>query len=288
MIIAPHAIVILTIRLIDAVPDIEWAHFAHPPSVVIRHIKRKTFNVQTWLQSMHVASSGTAHHRNTVMVRLSSIALATSLSATVFAGRAGNENYAQTRVLREAAKLHKRDGVQAIQATGLTFSIGEGDDAKLYISPSGPLHKSYTLSGAGSTSILPVTVINVDGDVSCDTLGDLVLQFQQNDDVWDEVSKFTSFRVNVHFADRFAGFHERGRPPDLQRLHIGVFGGILLDRSLANDVGIHHCQYNPGFDRIGSVISAGQPSMYTYKRLYETTLTWLFHIGSERAIHRIP
>lgn len=192
------------------------------------------------------------------MVRLTSIALAASISATALAGRAGNENYAQTRILREAAKLQKRDGVQSLQATGLTFSIGEGDDAKLYISPSGPSHKSHTLTGAGAVGTVPITVINVDGDVTCDTLGNLVVDFQQNDDVWDEVS----LRSHLHSVRSAHGFHERNPLPEQQGLYLGLVGLVLLDRPLANIVSLLYQQYHAEFVRSISRKRAGIPSMY--------------------------
>lgn len=155
------------------------------------------------------------------MVRISPIALAASLPMTALAaGLAGNEDYAKTRVLRQnPAKLQKRDGVQEIQSTGLTFSIGEGDDAKLYISPSGPSHKLYTLEGASSAGVAPVTVFNVEGDVSCDTLGDLVVSAQQGDDVWDEVSCLYTGKALSDLADiMLSGLHERDHIPDEGRL----------------------------------------------------------------------
>lgn len=105
---------------------------------------------------------------------------------------AGNENYAQEarRSLRNAPQ--KRDGPTFAPAA-TSFSFGD----KEYISPTGPEFKQYALDSdwgldayAGKT--LPVTVFEVEGEVTCDVLGDKVKEYGTVDDVWDQVSDFAS------------------------------------------------------------------------------------------------
>jgi len=108
-------------------------------------------------------------------------------------GPAGNENYAaHARSLLESSMV-RRDTGMASQVASVSFTVGQGDSAKEYLSPIGPRHKSYILSSDWGldtliASALPVTVFTVDGEVTCDVLGKKVAEFKALDDVFDQVS----------------------------------------------------------------------------------------------------
>lgn len=103
---------------------------------------------------------------------------------------AGNENYARDsrRLLRPS--LERRSSyVPALQPESVSFTLGP----KEYISPTGGEFKSYTLDPdfgldeyAGKSML--VTVIPVEGNVTCDALGKMVDEYTKKDDVWDKVS----------------------------------------------------------------------------------------------------
>lgn len=136
--------------------------------------------------------------------RLLSFGLLTSLSAALASGPAGNENYAaQTRALRAASlgSLKPRSGPLKYQATSVSFTVGQGDEAKDYLSPIGESYKSYTMLPKwgleGFTGqMVPVTVFNVEGEVTCDILGDKLAACTSIDDVWDEVSPCFAYISN--------------------------------------------------------------------------------------------
>lgn len=103
---------------------------------------------------------------------------------------AGNENYARdaSRLLRRS-KERRSTYVPTFQPESVSFTIG----SKEYLSPTGGEFKSYTLdndfgleSYVGKSML--VTVIPVDGNVTCDALGKKVDEYTKMDDVWDKVS----------------------------------------------------------------------------------------------------
>lgn len=106
-------------------------------------------------------------------------------------GLAGNENYARNarRSLAQRS-VTKRSSSLTFEPESVSFEIGD----KQYISPTGPIYKSYSAAGdwgldeyKGKT--LPVTVFKVAGEVTCDVLGKAVERYRSSDDVWDEVNQ---------------------------------------------------------------------------------------------------
>lgn len=103
---------------------------------------------------------------------------------------AGNENYARTsrRLLRRSIE-RRSSYIPAFQPESVSFTIG----SKEYLSPTGNEFKAYTfdndfgLEGYGGDSML-VTVLPVQGNVTCDALGKKVAEYMKKDDVWDKVS----------------------------------------------------------------------------------------------------
>ena len=136
------------------------------------------------------------------------LALVATLSASTLAsGPAGNENYQfqarnSLRSLSSTNRLNVRGDLApvgiSIEQTSYTFSIQDGTDDKIYISPAGDKFKKYSLSANGLGSlkqevggaIMPVTAFDVTGQsqVTCDTMGDAVSKYLSADDVWNEVS----------------------------------------------------------------------------------------------------
>ncbi|GHJ85048.1 hypothetical protein NliqN6_1450 [Naganishia liquefaciens] len=134
------------------------------------------------------------------------LALVASLSASTLAsGPAGNENYQfqarnSLRSLSSTNRLNVRGDLApvgiSIEQTSYTFSIQDGTDDKIYISPAGDKFKKYSLSANGRGSlkqevggaIMPVTAFDVTGQsqVTCDTMGDAVSKYLSADDVWNE------------------------------------------------------------------------------------------------------
>jgi len=128
---------------------------------------------------------------------------------------AGNENYAsESRSLLESS-LARRDSVMSTQATSATFTIGQGDETKNYLSPTGPKHKSYSLSFEWGldqleASARPMTVFTVDGEVTCDILGKKLADFAAIDDVFDPVSEVVVEPASLLIP---IGLHARCSPP---------------------------------------------------------------------------
>ncbi|OCF30351.1 hypothetical protein I316_07995 [Kwoniella heveanensis BCC8398] len=131
-----------------------------------------------------------------MLVPLSSIlplllALATA-SPALARGFVGNEDYAaQSRNLLRSS-MARRDGGISSQVASVSFTLGQGDMAKDYLSPISSNHKSYTVtSDWGLDSLVgvttPVTVLTVDGEVTCDVLGKKVSEFMAVDDVFDTI-----------------------------------------------------------------------------------------------------
>ncbi|KAK1923360.1 amidase signature enzyme [Papiliotrema laurentii] len=150
---------------------------------------------------------------------------------------AGNENYAQEarRSLRNAPQ--KRDGPTFAPAA-TSFSFGD----KEYISPTGPEFKQYALDSdwgldayAGKT--LPVTVFEVEGEVTCDVLGDKVKEYGTVDDVWDQ--GFMSAAV----LTTKSSFHVA---PDVAGCLSGWGGNLIIKNGNAtsdvNGIGLAHVQ----------------------------------------------
>lgn len=145
--------------------------------------------------------------------------LFTTLSTTLALTPAGNENYAsQARALRSSSQgaLRSRSGPLKYEATSVSFSVGEGDDVKDYLSPIGSMYKSHTLASNWGLeglkgSMMPVTVFNVEGEVTCSTLGGKVASFSSSDDVWDEVSACAKRRG---LAADVLVIHAGDHPPD--------------------------------------------------------------------------
>lgn len=114
-------------------------------------------------------------------------------STTLAAGLTGGETYAYTRRTSAQSNVARSTSSGLVQ-DGVSFTIGSGDDGKVFHSPTdATTFKSHTLTGnwgleavAGKT--LPVTVFTVEGNVTCDTLGDMVVDYLSRDDVFDEVS----------------------------------------------------------------------------------------------------
>jgi hypothetical protein len=119
-----------------------------------------------------------------------------SLLPTLLAsGLAGNENYAvEARRSLSSGTAHRRaTSAPSFEPESVTFAVGSGNSTKHYLSPTGSQFKSYTLQQewgldeyAGEMFL--ITVFQVEGQVTCDTLGDLVLAYENADDVWDQVS----------------------------------------------------------------------------------------------------
>lgn len=107
---------------------------------------------------------------------------------------AGNENYAQDARQTLKNSVKKRSGT-SFESQSITFSLGD----KPYLSPTASHFKSYSVPAQwglddfqGQT--VPVTVISVEGEVTCDTLGKSVDTFSQVDDVWDQVGTIFASR----------------------------------------------------------------------------------------------
>lgn len=105
---------------------------------------------------------------------------------------AGNEHYARDsrRLLRRS--LDKRwSPSPSFGPESLSFDIGGNQ----YLSPTGAQFKAYTLDedwgldGYKGHTVL-ATVFDVEGEVTCDTLGKSVSKYASTDDVWNEVSKY--------------------------------------------------------------------------------------------------
>jgi hypothetical protein len=110
-------------------------------------------------------------------------------AVSVNAQLAGNENYAwEARQSLNVA--HKRDNELSFSPSSTSFSIGGKD----YLSPTGSQFRQYILNstwgldGYGGT-VLPVTVFEVEGEVTCSVLGDKVKEYGAVDDVWEQVSR---------------------------------------------------------------------------------------------------
>lgn len=136
------------------------------------------------------------------------LALVASLSASTLAsGPAGNENYQfqarnSLRSLSAPNKLSTRGDLApvsiSVEQTSYTFSIQNGTDDKVYISPAGEKFKKYRLTANELASlkqeavgaIMPLTVFDVTGQsqLTCDAMGDAVSKYISVDDVWNEVS----------------------------------------------------------------------------------------------------
>ncbi|KAK8865571.1 hypothetical protein IAR55_000715 [Kwoniella newhampshirensis] len=103
---------------------------------------------------------------------------------------AGHENYARDarRSLQRSLKSEKRAASEfSFDPQIITFSVGD----KQYLSPTGSAFKSHSISEKWGLNdykgqTLPVTVIQVDGHVTCDVLGKKVETFSSVDDVWDQ------------------------------------------------------------------------------------------------------
>lgn len=123
------------------------------------------------------------------MIHLSLVA-GTLLAATVRAQLAGNENYAlEARASLHRVSASKRDEGVTFSPSSVSFAFGN----KTYLSPTGSQFKQYSLQSdwgldSYAGKLLPVTVFDVEGEVTCDVLGDLVAEYMDADDVWDPVS----------------------------------------------------------------------------------------------------
>jgi hypothetical protein len=108
-------------------------------------------------------------------------------------GPAGNENYAaKARSLLKSSMIRRNPGISS-QVASVSFTVGQGDTAKDYLSPIGPRHKSYTLTSdwgldSLAATMMPVTVFTVEGEVTCDVLGVKLANFTGLDDVFDQVN----------------------------------------------------------------------------------------------------
>lgn len=141
------------------------------------------------------------------------------LTVPALAQTAGNEQYASTsRSLLNRVTAGKRAdiGPLDIAPSSITFSIGADDNVRQFLSPIGLTHKNHTLKAnwglegfVGET--LAVSVITVNGEVTCDTLGSKISSYRSVDDVWDEVSNMG--RIS---ADGL-GLYASCRPP-VQRI----------------------------------------------------------------------
>jgi hypothetical protein len=108
---------------------------------------------------------------------------------------AGNENYAEVArsLLRGARMTTRSSTTYPLSSTAITFTVGEDDTTKHYLSPVGPKFKRHTLvndwglEGSGGDAML-VTVFDVEGQVTCDSLGQQISSYASSDDVWDQVS----------------------------------------------------------------------------------------------------
>lgn len=133
--------------------------------------------------------------------------LAALSSTTLAAGLTGGETYASTRRTSAQSNVVRSTSAGLVQ-DGVSFTIGSGDDGKVFYSPTASSFKSHTLTGnwgleAVAGKVFPVTVFTVGGNVTCDTLGDMVADYLSKDDVFDEVSLF-SISSSFHH-------HPRGR-----------------------------------------------------------------------------
>jgi hypothetical protein len=102
---------------------------------------------------------------------------------------AGNENYAQNARRSLHALRPRSSSAPSFGPESVTFNIGD----KSYLSPVGEDFKSYKLASewgleAYEGKTMLVSVVNVVGEVTCDTLGKKVAEYGSVDDVWDQVS----------------------------------------------------------------------------------------------------
>ena len=102
---------------------------------------------------------------------------------------AGNEDYAldARKALKKSLKRRDTPAI-TFEPTSTSFTLGN----KTYISPTSSQFKQYALDtdwGLDSYrgQILPITVFDVQGEVTCDILGKQVEDYA-TDDVWDQVS----------------------------------------------------------------------------------------------------
>lgn len=114
-------------------------------------------------------------------------------SPALSAQLAGNEGYAyaarHSLTQRSAASKRSVTGGLDFKPASVSFSLGD----KQYLSPTGRQFKRHVVAGewgldAFAGQNLPVTVFDVEGEVTCDVLGSKLDKFQQADDVWDPVS----------------------------------------------------------------------------------------------------
>ena len=102
---------------------------------------------------------------------------------------AGHESYARdSRRLLRRVNARRSTYIPAFEPESVTFGAG----SKQYLSPTGHEFQSYTLDSTfgleeytGKTILL--TVVPVEGNVTCDALGAKVAEYTKMDDVWDPV-----------------------------------------------------------------------------------------------------
>ena len=101
---------------------------------------------------------------------------------------AGNEDYAMRARASLSAPKIKRSTSPSFDPESISFELND----KSYLSPVGAAFKTYTvgaewgLDSVAGQSML-ITVFDVAGEVTCDTLGDKVAEYGSADDVWEEV-----------------------------------------------------------------------------------------------------
>lgn len=108
---------------------------------------------------------------------------------------AGHENYARdSRRLLRASNVKRSTYTPTFEPESITFNV----DSKQYLSPTGHEFLSYILDPsfgleeyAGQTMLM--TVIPVEGEVTCDALGKRVEEYAKIDDVWATVSACSVF-----------------------------------------------------------------------------------------------
>ncbi|KAK8843917.1 hypothetical protein IAR55_006709 [Kwoniella newhampshirensis] len=139
-------------------------------------------------------------------------------TASISAKFAGNEDYALSSRQLKTPAVKARSATVNYQSTAVSFTVGEGDDAKQYLSPIGSNFKTHTLSpdwglDGYKGQNMAVTVFNVEGEVTCDQLGQQVSAYKADDDVWDEaflqaviLQSNTSYHVTSGVADCIKGW----------------------------------------------------------------------------------
>ncbi|GAA5856573.1 hypothetical protein JCM8547_005870 [Rhodosporidiobolus lusitaniae] len=127
--------------------------------------------------------------------------------------QAGNENFASTRridsrLLSSASSLERRDQVSFASEPPISTSSFTTPSGVTYLTVFGPDAKTYTLDKSGGSfgvfdGLVPVTVLDVDGSSTCDSIERAFKLFAATDDVWTNELFMQGLILNTAESDFF-------------------------------------------------------------------------------------